>query len=313
MFKLFLLSLISILVIMIIWYTYQNRAEDRVVYTFITVMFIATLGFITKESLSNKKISDLKNMPIAVFYYHPNYREANLKLPYNFNIGYYAARILDEDKPKNLDITFGQEIFRDILELSIIDSLLPHNRFFHWDVGLSYDGYIVDESKKIKNEEGTKVTSKELAIHLKDNYFVKNNIIKDAKSSFPLNSEIKITKDSHFTIFNIKTKYNQIRLILMNSQASITSGYLQRFKVTDVNGVSKSFYESSNSGHVLYQLEIKYEQNILYNGSPEMEKYREWAYTIIDHFIDTYDFNLIKENLDKDYIVGGINGIQNNN
>lgn len=272
-------------------------------------MTLSALGFITKESISNKEEKFSKVIPVAVFYELPRYQLANIKLPYSHNLAMCIQEIKHSDLPKedNIDINFASEKYFDALQYVVVETIF--SRFSRsWNVS----------AKRIQTPNGEQVSwqnieekGKEIAIedffgNASDNYFVKLGLLSNladpfgGKAVFPPATKIEIYKpSSHEFVMTFTTDYLSLKIKLAHSSSSVGLGEYSRMLQSKIG----------TYGHSVFLLETDIEQKYLLNGHPEMKKHRNWANSIVELLDTTFNFELIRENHMRQFQLYGAEGV----
>jgi len=309
MIKIALIALSTILVSLVITYSWFNRDSDRVVLTLVTAMTLGALGFITKESISNKIEIFSLDFPVAVFYGLPNYRPLNIKLPYSFDLSMATQNINPDDIPdddnEHVDIGFGSDIYFDAIQYSVFKTIF--NSFSHgWNVKAKRTSTPGGESLTWQNfnDDGYEITITDfIDAHIPNNYFFKLGLQKDipkpfgGKAMFPPGTQITAERDENDTFLKITftTKYITLNIKISKSTSSIGIGeYSKSFGMSSTI-VAGAHSENNKIGHSVYTFEISGKQTYMLNGHPEMKKHRNWANSITEILETTYSYNLIRE------------------
>ncbi|MDH5326844.1 MAG: hypothetical protein OEZ68_15510 [Gammaproteobacteria bacterium] len=307
--KIFLIILSVILVCGVFTYTLFNRDSDRVVLTFATAMLIGTLGFITKESISNKQESWSKSIPVAVFYGLPSYRPLNLRLPYSFDLNVCTQNIDPNDLPKKskeiIDINFGSNKYFDAIQYIVIKSIFER---FHksWNViakKTRAPNGVTLRWQRIEEKKGKVIKIKEIYDSIPDNYFVKKGLYEDipkpfgGEATFPPDVAISVESEEGSNTLSIlfDTNYVTLHIRVSESQSSIGIGeYSKLFGITPATDrTNKS--EGDKFGNSLFYIDAEYKQNLWLNGHPEMAKHRNWANAIVELLDDKFNYESIRE------------------
>lgn len=303
--KIGLIILSAALLISVLIYTLFNRDSDRVILTFVTAMTIGALGFITKESISNKVERFSKEFPVAVFFSAPDYKPLNIKLPYYYDLAMCLQAIKEEDLPKHketVDINFGQNTYYDALQFLIIAELFK--RFSNgWHVVAKQTQMPGGKSLSWQSHEspGKEVSLTHVLSRLGQNYFVRlgagNNVSEGlgGKALFPPNTEISLnTNDSYKTVISLSTRYISINITLSKSASFVGIGEYSTLLGLTSNRQPVNLGDNHKYANAVYLLEIQAEQNFLLNGHPEMKKYRNWANSIIELLDNTFNYEAIR-------------------
>ncbi|MCK9200281.1 MAG: hypothetical protein M0P59_03975 [Gallionella sp.] len=294
------------LILGVITYSWYNRDSDRVALTLITAMTLGALGFITKESISNKEEKYSKVMPVAVFYGLPDYRPLNIELPYSHELAACTQNIQPTDLPNSnkIDINFASEKYFDALQYAVIKTIFA--RFSQgWNVKArrirTPNGNQVSW-QFIEGGKGKEVTIQELFWHTSDNYFVNQGILNDVpgpfggKAIFPPKTRIEVkNSSSHTFVVTLTTDYLSLEIKLTPSSSSIGLGEYSRLLKIRSQQDRTIGSRSGEYGHSVFLLEAEIKQKLLLNGHPEMKKHREWADSIVDLLDTTFNFELIRE------------------
>lgn len=302
--KLTLIIITGFLLFAILLYTWLNRDSDRVVLTLASVVMIGTLGFFTKESISNKLETFEVKFPVAVMYSTPNYLPLNIRLPYGHDMSMCIQNIdstdLEYGQGRSVDIGYAQDIYSDVLEYIVIKSLFDH---FH-------QGWLVEtESFRSPNgismrwspieTNGKAFSFSETLDLLSDNYFVKKNLQQSVglrfqgdTGYFPPNTRIEIDKGQagFKTSIIIDSGLIDLEINLQKMSSSVGIGEYEQLL-----GIQGGQASSKNLGTSMFLFSIKYTQDIWRNGNPDMKKHRQWADSIVSLLQSTFDFNQIRE------------------
>ena len=322
MIKIILIVISATLIGLVITYSWFNRDSDRVVLTLITAMTLGSLGFITKESISNKIEIDSKVFPVAVFYGLPNYMPLNIKLPYSFDISMCLQNINPEEIPKKeiVDLDFANKKYFDALQYLIVKTIFEK---FHngWNVKVKRihtpNGVALSWSNS--EEKGKEIKIQEFFKHTPNNYFVNLELQNDipdfhgGKAIFPPDTSYSIeTNDKHnSSLIKMNTKY--ISMDIKFSQSSSSIGIGEYSKLLDI----PSALDRRNAGSVadklgnsVYMIEISIKQNYWLNGHPEMKKHRNWADSIIELLNSQFNYEIIRDEHLHQFQLYGIEGIK---
>jgi hypothetical protein len=285
-------------------------------------MTIGALGFITKESISNKVEEVSKEFPIAVFFGIPNYKPLNIKLPYKHELSMCIQEIKESDLPKKesgLDIRFGKKIYFEAMQYLIVKEIFK--QFSQgWNV-IAKQMY--RPGGKTLSWQSLGDTGKEIQIDdvlksFTDNYFMKDGVrssIHDpfsSKAVFPPSIEISIenSDDQNQTVINLDTNYITVSITLTQSSSTIGIGeYSQLLGLT----TSKQYInlsEPQQYGNAVFLLGIKTKQNFWLNGHPDMKIHRNWANAIIELLDSTFNYELIREEHLRQFQIYGADAIR---
>ncbi|MBD3670359.1 MAG: hypothetical protein HUJ29_06250 [Gammaproteobacteria bacterium] len=307
--KIILIALSTLLVSIIIAYSWFNRDSDRVVLTLVTAMTLGALGFITKESISNKVETFKTEFPVVAFYGLPEYRPLNIKLPYSFDLGMATQNICPEDIPKgdgeHIDIDFGSKIYFDALTYSIVHTLFK-NFSNGWNVKAKRVSTPSGESISWQrsDDKGKEITVTEfIDTYFPSNYFFKQGMLKDlpevfgGKAIFPPGTKItsEVNKDFNQLSITFETDYLTLVLKVNKSSSSVGIGeYSKSFGLPSFITAGEN-NDNNKIANSVYSMEISGTQKVLLNGHPEMKKHRNWANSLIESLETTYSYTLIRE------------------
>jgi hypothetical protein len=305
--KIALIIFSGVLIFGVIIYSCYNRDSVRVILTLVTAMTIGALGFITKESISNKVEKVSKEFPVVVFFSAPNYRPVNIKLPYDVELSMCLQEIKQEDLPvdrTNIDIVFGQKKNYDALQYLLVKEFFtkfsnswnvvakqtqtPHGKTLSW---------------QSLGDSGKDILLSDFVTNFPDNYFVKLGIHKNVphvfggKAVLPPGTKITVENDDSLlkTSINLSTDY--IKVTINFAQSSAAAGLGEYSKLLGMTNHSQPINLAGQNqyGNATYTLEIKAEQTLWLNGHPDMKLHRNWAKSIIDLLDSTFNYELIRE------------------
>ncbi|MFA6188151.1 MAG: hypothetical protein WC680_02615 [Sulfuricurvum sp.] len=311
-----------LLVIGVIIYAWLNRDSDRVILTFATAMMIGALGFITKESISNKTEKYTKEIPIAVFYGLPKYSPLNINMPFTREMMICSQEIPEQDLPKNehnsVDIGFGSKMYFDAIQYAIITTIFErYSRA--WNVKAKK--MITPNGEQLSwqslNDAGTTYPIGEVMQKLPENYFVKAKLYETIHHGFgdqvilPPDTKISIEKNSDYEIAEtFKNKYITLSIKLISQGSSIGIGEYSKILGIPSAMDRRNAPESDKYGNSVYLMQIDVEQNILLNGHPDMVNYRNWADSIVELLDNKFNYETIRENHLRQYQLYGVDAIK---
>ena len=321
MIKIMLIAVSAILIGLVITYSWLNRDSDRVILTLVTAMTIGSLGFITKESISNKTDEYHRSFPIAVFYGLPDYRPLNIKLPYTIDLSYCLQEIDPKDLPKNknIDFDFAQSKYFDALQYVIIKTIFE--KFSNgWNVTVNRIKTPNGEMLSWNNteEKGKEITIKEFYKNIPKNHYVAlglhNNILDNlgGKAIFPSDTEIEINlrKDDNEQSMKFTTEYISLEINMRHTTSIIGIGEYSRL-LGMPSTISLGSDEVNKLGNSVYLLDINVQQNYWLNGHPDMKKHRNWADSIVELLDSKFNYETIHENNLRQFELYGAAGIKN--
>jgi len=270
-------------------------------------MTIGALGFVTKESISNKVEKVSKEFPVVVFFGMPNYRPLNIKLPYGHELGMCIQEMKIEDLPKDathIDINFGQEKYFDALQYLIVKEIFK--RYSQsWNVVAKQTQ--VPGGKHLSwqslGDSGKEILISNFLTDFPDNYFLQQGIHKGipepfgGKAVFPPTTKISVESDkgSHRTTITLSTDYINVTIKLTQSSSSVGIGEYSRLLGIKSHHQPINIADQQQYGNSAYLLEIEAEQNVWLNGHPDMKTHRNWANSIIELLDSTFNYELIRE------------------
>lgn len=323
MIKIILIAVSAILIGLVITYSWLNRDSDRVILTLITAMTIGSLGFITKESITNKTESISRVFPVAVFYGLPNYMPLNIKLPYSFDLRMCLQSIEQKDIPETesevVDFDFANKKYFDAIQYLVVKTIFE--KFGRgWNVKVRRIHTPNGESLSWSNTEdkGKEITIEEFFEYLPNNYFVKLGLLSNipepfgGKAVFPPDTDINIESGDNFseTLMQFSTKYISMDIKLSQSSSSIGIGeYSKLFGITSALDRRNSG-EAGKLGNSVYLVEVNIKQNYWLNGHPEMKKHRNWADSIAELLDSKFNYEIIRDEHLRQFQLYGIEGIK---
>ena len=308
MVKIILIAISALLVGLVITYSWFNRDSDRVVLTLVTAMTLGALGFITKESISNKVEKFTKTIPVAVFYSTPNYRPININLPYSFDLGMCMQNIdpntIPASESSSVNIDFAQDMYFDAIQYTVIKNIFQ--RFSKsWNVeatrirtpnGTSLSWHHIDEA-------GKEISISEFFEIIPNNCFAKMNLHKDlpkpfgGQATFPPGTKIRYEADegNYEALITLSNKY--IELVIKISKNSSSIGLGEYAKLLGIASASDrlSISDQNGYGNSVFMVEVNAKQSHWLNGHPEMIKHRNWANAIAELLDSEFNYNLIRE------------------
>lgn len=317
------LILISVaLICLVITYSWFNRDSDRVILTLVTAMTLGSLGFITKESISNKTESISKTFPVAVFYSIPNYTPLNIKLPYGFDLHMCLQNIKPDDLPKTniMDFDFANEKYFDALQYLIVKTIFE--KFGQgWNVNVKRIHTPNGESLSWSNSEGKgkEIKIKEFFKQIPNNYFVNLGLQNDipnfhgGKAIFPpdISYNIETNDKSNSSLIKFNTKYISMEIKLSYSSSIIGIGeYSKLFGISSALDRRNAGSDTDKLGNSVYMIEISIKQNYWLNGHPEMKKHRNWANSITELLNSQFNYEIIRDEHLRQFQLYGVEGIK---
>jgi hypothetical protein len=323
MFKVILIAISTILIGLVIIYSWLNRDSDRVILTLVTAISISALGFITKESISNKLETASKEFPVAVFFAAPDYKPLNIKLPYHFDLSMCLQNIPESELPKNesgaVDISFAQEKYFDAIQFVLVKSIFE--KFGQgWNVKVRRTHTPNGMSLSWQNSEstGNEILLKDFLSKIENNFFIDNDLIDTdlgvfgGKAIFPpdLLFEIQESKDTTGNAIKLKTKYISMDIILSKSSSSMGIGEYSKFFNIPSAFDRRNGPEANKYGNSVFLVQTNIKQNYWLNGHPEMKKYRNWADSIAELLDTKFNFETIRSEHLRSFQLHGVNGIK---
>lgn len=314
-----------ILVCLIIAYSWFNRDSDRVVLTLITAMTIGALGFITKESISNKKEVFSKQIPIAVFYGLPEYRPLNIRQPYSLDLDICAMNINPDEiqsRDKNIiDIEFAQDRYFSAIQFIVITTIFK--KFSHsWNVEakrtITPDGDML--RWKRFEDPGKEISIKDFFTKMPNNYFVKLGLHDEfldafgGKAVFPPNININIDDSIKGQLLvSFSNRYIAMNIRLSKSSSSVGVGTYSKLLGIPSGLDRRNAPESDKYGHSNFFMEIDVSQNWWLNGHPDMKKNRNWANSVAELLDAQFNYEYIRDTHIKQFQLLGPEAIRNIN
>ena len=295
------------LIIGVIVYSCFNRDSDRVILTLFTAMTIGALGFITKESISNKVEKVSKEFPVAVFFGIPDYKPLNIKLPYHYGLLMCFQEVKKADLPNDttsIDIEYGQKKYHDALQYLIVKELFK--RFSQsWNVVAKQTQIPGGTSLSWQSlgDPGKEIRINEFYKKLPNNYFIRQfsgQNIPDplfGKAVFPPSIKISIetTGNLNQIILNLDTRYIAVTIKLTQSISSVGIGEYSRLLGLKSSSQPINIADQQQYGNAVFLLEIEAVQNVWLNGHPDMKTHRNWADSIIELLDNTFNYELIRK------------------
>jgi len=320
--KIALIIFSAALIIGVIIYSWFNRDSDRVILTLVTAMTIGALGFITKESISNKVEKVSKEFPVVVFFGTPDYRPLNIQLPYGHELSMCLQEIKKDDLPEdseNVDIGYGSEKYFDALQYLIVKEIFK--RFSQsWNVIAKQTQMPGGKSLSWQSlgDLGKEIHINEVLRRFPDNYFLTQGVHENipavfgGKAIFPPTIKISIenSKNLKQTIINLDTDYIKVTISLAASGSSIGIGEYSRLLGLTTSRQHINLADQQKYGNAVYNLEIKAEQNMWLNGHPDMKTHRNWANSIIELLDNTFNYELIREEHLRQFQLYGPEGVR---
>ena len=315
---LFIISIILIIGVAV--YTWYNRDSDRVILTFATAMLIGALGFITKESISNKAERLYVEFPIVALFGTPRYQPLNASFPYTLELMKCLGKVQDEDLPEAkalIDIEFAQPKYFDAFEFIVVKEIFK--RFAKsWKVEAKQTATPVGNSISWNyvDSVGDEVELSKFANNFTGNYFIQRGICNDivapfgGRAIFPKGTEFKVDRRGALngTSILMSNKYIKLELELLPLMSSIGIGEYSKLLLGET--APRTVTDLQPHGHAVYKMHINIEQNIWLNGHPEMEAHRNWANSIIELLDYTFNFEKIHKEHIQQYQLYGSEGIQ---
>ena len=325
--KIILIALSAIFIGVVIIYSWFNRDSDRVVLTLMTAMTIGAVGFIAKESISNKLEKFSKEIPVAVFYGFPDYMPLKIQLPYSYDLELCMQSIDPKDIPVNdlnrVDLDFAGDKYFDAIQFAVISTIF-HGFEKSWNIKTTQTRTPHGQSLSWRNikEEGGVITASEFLNNLSDNYFVKlglhNNLeLFGGKAMFPPNTKVEVSSEEiNYRNLRISFTNRYITLIIKIWQSESSVGVGEYKKLlglsNELNPLTSSY--DDKYGNAVYLIEVSAEQNYWLNGHPEMQKYRNWANSITNLINNKFNYEHIREeHLIKFQLYGSAEIIRSNN
>jgi hypothetical protein len=299
--KMVFIALAAFIISLVFAYSWLNRDSDRVILTLFTAIIIGAIGFVTKESISNKVEKFSSEFPVAVLFTSPDY-----KPPMNFNAPYFfdmqmcmqAIDLVDlPDDTNQLDIKYGQSKYFSILQFIILKTIF--DRFSQgWDV----------TSKEIRMPSGMQLLwsasdkkGDEIEIDSLLSQIPNRDIIdackkplegrlRGHKAFFPPKTEVQVSADDVSEAFSVKmkNKFIEINIVLTSLYASVGHGDY---------AADKGFISVNvQNGHAVYLMNVDIKQNPWLNGHPEMKCHRSWAESVLTLLENTFDYERIRQN-----------------
>lgn len=320
MIKIILILISVALIALVVTYSWFNRDSDRVILTLVTAMTLGSLGFITKESISNKTESVSKTFPVAVFYSIPNYTPLNIKLPYRFDLHMCLQNIKPTDLPKSetINFKFANKKYFDALQYLIVKTIFE--KFGQgWNVNVKRIQTPSGESLSWSNSEGKgkEIRIKEFFKQIQNNYFVNlgmQNDIPDfhgGKAIFPPDISYNIETNDKYnsSLIKLNTKYISMEIKLSYSSSILGIGeYSKLFGFSPVLDIKNP--GTVKLGHSVYMIEISIKQNYWLNGHPEMKKHRNWANSITELLNSQFNYEIIRDEHLRQFQLYGVEGIK---
>ncbi len=309
MVKIILIVLSALLVGLVIAYSWLNRDSDRVVLTLVTAMTLGALGFITKESISNKVEEFTQQIPVVVFYGSPSYRPLNISLPYSFDLSMCIQNIDASSIPNNesngVNIEFAQDIYFEAIQYIVVKKIFQ--RFSKsWNVEATRvrtpNGEIL--SWNPTEENGKEITITEFLENIPNNRFVRMNLHKEmsepfgAKAIFPTGTMInyQTEKGGHSVLISLSNKYITVDVKISKMSSSLGIGEYSQLLGLATADNRRSITDENHHGNSVFMLEISARQSFWRNGHPEMKKHRNWADSIAELLDNEFNYNAIREN-----------------
>jgi len=323
MFKVILIAISTILIGLVITYSWLNRDSDRVILTLVTAISISALGFITKESISNKLETYSNEFPVAVFYAAPDYKPLNIKLPYHFDLHMCLQSVPAKEHPENengaVDIGFAQEKYFDAIQFVLAKSIFE--KFGNgWNVKVRRTHTPNGVSLSWQNTEsaGKEILLKDFLANFENNYFLNNELVETdlgafgGKAIFPPDISIEIQEGKKTTgnTITFKTKYVSMDIKLSNSSSSVGIGEYSNFFNIPSALDRRNGPEADKYGNSVFFVQINIKQNYWLNGHPEMKKHRNWADSISELLDTTFNFESIRSEHLRSFQLHGVKGIK---
>jgi len=311
--KMFFLVISALAFAAVIIYTFNNHNSSRVLSSFATAMMVAVIGFAANEAISNKTEKFSREFPVVVFYSLVDYRPLNINLPYSHYLNRCTQTIKPSDIPQEPE-KYANTNFDRIIYLDALQYILITSTFDKFTMGWN------TKTRRIQNPSGGSLhwsssddIGKEISFakfmkeNLPNNYFVKlgpNHGLPTPmgdKVILPPDTDIQIATKGNGMLMTLKNKF-----ISMKIEISWLSGSQGIGEYSKLLGGEPSF----PTRNLVYLLNVSYEQNYWYNGHPEMEKYKNWADSIAEHLDAEFNFDVIRENHRKSFLLFGSGSIR---
>jgi len=280
-------------------------------------MFVGSLGFITKESISNKSEKSEKIIPVAIFYEIPSYQSIDLPLTYNSELSFFVESVGNVEKPLNYEEypEIGGKLYFEALEMVIFKNLFSRYKS-NWYATVEH--YMTPNGMQTLWEYGTdkgqNISYLDFFKLNPSNRFMRFKRYKmrpfNEKMVLPPNTIIKYESINNSSKYTLKNKFVTVELMVSRKSSSAGVGefseliddkLLTKAKMDageKEKGLSKTISSFTKGFHnSVYLISINIEQNIWYNGHPDMKKYRHWADSIVDTLESKFSYELIREKL----------------
>ncbi|MYM60056.1 hypothetical protein GTG28_12555 [Vibrio sp. OCN044] len=300
--KVILLIFAFSLLISIMLYSWFNRDSDRVILTLLTAIIFVTLGFITKETISNKKEELSTEFPVVAFFSIPSYLPMNIKLPYQHELWLCLQTLRPEDLPAGIGEGGGK--YFDALEYLIVTEIFKK---FNQSWNVVAKQTTMPEGKLLtfnpSDNPGKEVLLTEFLKYFSHNYFVrpdvrprKNALLESQiKAIFPPNTEFSVEHDDRFkkTIISITNWYIKMNVTFSKSVSYLGIGEYQKLMYGTTEPLKT--VDQQQHGTAVFMLKIDIEQTRLLNGHPDMKAHRNWANSIVELLDNTFNYEQIRE------------------
>ncbi|MCG8316407.1 MAG: hypothetical protein MI976_24615 [Pseudomonadales bacterium] len=308
------------LIIGVIVYSWFNRDSDRVILTLVTAMTIGALGFITKESISNKVEKFSTEFPVVAFFGLPDYRPINIKLPYEHELSMCLQEVKPEDLPKDnafIQIGYGSEKYFDAFEYLVIKEIF--NRFGQsWNVIAKQTQTPNGKSLSWKSlgDSGEEVLLDNILKKIPENYFVKLGVhantpaVFGGKAVFPPNTEISVVREEERKSVSILFENRYINLTVKLSQSTSSVGLGEYSRLLGSGQQHINVGDQHQYGNAVYLLSIDLVQTFWLNGHPEMKTHRNWANSIVQLLNNTFNYEQIRDEHLRQYQLYGPGAIR---
>lgn len=298
----------------VIIYSWYNRESDRVVLTLVTAMLLGSIGFITKESISNKVEKVSQEFPVVVFFELPNYMPMNIRLPYHYELSMCIQGINPNDLPDSkeyINLEYASKTYYDAIEFLIVKEIF--DRFnYGWNVKAKQT--VLPSGKsiswKILGDTGDKISINKIMEAIPENYFYKLCLpatiheLAGGEAIFPPGTTFDIKRDDDVlgTSIHFKNKFIDIELKLTQDSSVLGIG-----EYTRLLGYSDD--KSRVNGTASYFLSVEITQSVWLNGHPDMVTYRNWADSILELLDNNFNYEKIREEHIRQFQLYGSNAI----
>ncbi len=276
-------------------YTWQNRASDRVLLTFFTVLFAGTIVFIAKETISNKIEKISEEISVVVLYGHDN-MPLPLQLPYLPELIFFLKALTAKQRTPSqthVDIKQGSELYFPAVVYAVIKKAM--SPFISgWDSEIiqysSPDG-VTTESR------GGTLNGKQVDLRYLYDLFKFQLQFEDESQIFnsshfqkyyqPPNTDIQVTEATDFLCkIEFKNRFITLAISIKIGHHSMGAG-----EYTTLIGLPED-----QTGSATFRIIAEVTQNRLLNGHPDMITHRKWANTIIDGIVRDFSYDKIRSN-----------------